>query len=947
MPHLGGATLRGFRLHRGNLVDVRNLERGVEMRVWWGAGIEARTAIVAVSVLVMSGAGISEAQAQSALPRNCYGTVSNTTVNGTPITNLGFLGGSAGAVSSTISGVIGSVNTAFLTQQGSAFVSAPGNPTPDQQGGGIWARSLAGEVTTKSVTSNVGVGTQAAAGLVLNDQCNNSLHQYYSGMQVGSDLSKLNINGWNVHIGATAGFLGSTATDDSSGNGGVRTGVQVPFLGAYVAATYGRFFADLMVRQEFYNLNVDSPNLGILNQPIGAHGVSISASAGYNFALANNWFIEPSAGFIWSNTKVDTFNSAVPDANYATIGGTTTTNDVSSQIGRVSVRVGTTIATPNVVYTPFVSASVLHEFAGDVVSNYAFCPTCAGINGVPAQFSQQSTTTRVGTYGQFSAGLAAQFANTGWVGFVRADYKVGDNIDGYAGNVGLRYQFAPDADASPLNYAKAPLKAPVAASGTTNWTGFYAGVYAGGAYGRADIAMANAAASVGTNTSPYTSGPIGGLQAGYNYQVNNWVLGVEGDVGLAQLHGGRPCGFDRGAGNGFDPLFQECNDRMNWTGTLAGRVGYAYGRTLFYAKGGVAWADGRVDVNCNDGSSVAFNPHCFNVNGNRYPGGTALLGNATDYKTHADYNRVGWMIGYGTEFDLGRNWSAKAEYDYIQFGSQTKTASDGETVLNSRASINQAKIGLNYRFGGGSSAGEAAPLVASTYDWRGFYIGANTGGAIASNNWDMYDAFGFTTPNLLPGYTSEGSHSSSGPVAGGQVGYRAQLGRWVFGVEAQGDWAKLRGENVTPIVLLGTSLWSNQTRIVSLGVFTGQLGYTAFDTLLYLKGGAVVARERYNVFNTGAEAGNVGGGNGAAVLAGTTTDTRVGAAVGAGVEYGFSPNWSAGVDYVHGFLGTKTYDIPNLNGGMWATDEHINQSLDMVTLRLNYKFGPSAVAAKY
>jgi len=893
----------------------------------WGS----RAATVAVSALVMGVTGISQTQAQNALPRNCSGTVTDAT--NYQITNLGALGGVAGSVSSTISGVIESANTAFLSPQGSAFVSAPGNPAPEQPGGGVWARSLAGEVTNKSVTSNTGVGGGPIDGAGLNSNCNNSVHQYYSGLQVGTDISKLNINGWNVHIGTTAGFLGSTATDNSFGNGGSRTGVEVPFLGAYVVATHGRFFADLMVRQEFFNLNVDNPNLGMLTQPIGAHGVSISGSAGYNFELANNWFIEPSAGFVWSNTKVDTFNIAGPTTDINdkadTFGGTTTTNDVISELGRLSVRAGTTITTSNVVYQPFAVASVFHEFGGDIVSNFTFCPTCSVIknpitgNTEPIQYSQRATTTRVGTYGQFSVGLAGQIVNTGWLGFVRADYKVGDNVEGYAGNVGLRYQFAPDTDASPVEHAKPPLKASVAAYGTTNWSGFYAGVHAGAAHGRTDIDFANA--PVGTNTSPHTSGPIGGLQVGYNYQVNNWVLGVEGDFGLAWLSGARPCGFDDGHGNanGFDPLFQECNDRINWTGTLAGRVGYAYGRTLFYAKGGVAWADGRVDVNCINSIFL-----CNNPNGNPYPGRLNEVG--MNY-TYANYNRAGWMIGYGTEFDLGRNWSAKAEYDYIQFGSQTKLASDGETSLNSRASLSQAKVGLNYRFGGESSAAEGAsaydkvPLVASTYDWRGLYLGANAGGAIANNNWDWYGA---------PNYYNEGRHSASGAVIGGQAGYRAQSGRWVFGVEAQGDWAKLRGDNVSVIGKDGGVFHiTNETQVDGLGIFTGQVGYTAFDTLLYLKGGAVVARERYNVFNNGAPDA------GPQFLRATTIDAHWGAAVGAGIEYGFSSNWSAGVDYVHGFLGTKTYDIPGVDGGSnYDETERVRQSLDMVTLRINYKY---------
>ena len=60
--------------------------------------------------------------------------------------------------------------------------------------------------------------------------------------------------------------------------------------------------------------------------------------------------------------------------------------------------------------------------------------------------------------------------------------------------------------------------------------------------------------------------------------------------------------------------------------------------------------------------------------------------------------RSGWLLGYGTEFDLGKNWSAKAEYDYIDLGTRTALASDGVTTLRDSGAITQVKIGVNYRF---------------------------------------------------------------------------------------------------------------------------------------------------------------------------------------------------------------------------------------------------------
>ena len=79
-------------------------------------------------------------------------------------------------------------------------------------------------------------------------------------------------------------------------------------------------------------------------------------------------------------------------------------------------------------------------------------------------------------------------------------------------------------------------------------------------------------------------------------------------------------------------------------------------------------------------------------------------------------------------------------------------------------------------------------MIAAIYDWSGFYIGANGGWGSSHNSWDS------TAPFLVGG---EGSHDATGGVAGGQVGYRWQAGTWVFGLEAQGDWADLKGSNMS------------------------------------------------------------------------------------------------------------------------------------------------------
>jgi opacity protein-like surface antigen len=611
----------------------------------------------------------------------------------------------SGAASGALAGALGNLSTAFQTQQGSAFVSAPNDPKPDQPGGGVWVRGVGGEVTNKFSTSsnaNLSLNVNLNFGffqLQLNgaaaqtQNCPGRVHESFAGVQVGQDIARLNWGGWNVHVGTTAGYLGSHAF---ASNGGA-TDYEVPFLGTYLVATHGRFFADIMVREEFYNISQTDFSVGAFGQRSDAHGVSVSTSAGYNYALPNNWFVEPSAGFIWSRTNVDTFNLGNATA-FATFGlvSTVTTAPIDSEIGRLSLRVGTTLTSGNIIFQPFASASLFHEFAGNVNSTLT---ASIGSPGSAINITQSSanSTTRVGSYGQYSLGVAAQVANTGWLGFVRGDYRNGDNINGWTANAGLRYQFTPEAIASVMP-VKAPVKAPATLIPATNWTGFYLGGFAGVAYGKTDIRFVGDPNNEGNN--PRVMGALGGGEIGYNYQfVNNWVLGAEGDLGATNLKGAKTCGkgigFDvNGAtvGTGFNPSALVCENNVNWMATVAARAGYSWNRTLFYVKAGGAWADDNVSTSCIFGSNTVVGLGASPLSSCVNQAGVGTKGFSTGG------TRTGWLLGFGTEFDLGHNWSAKAEYDYIDFGSRTALATDGTTTLRDSGAISQVKIGVNYHF---------------------------------------------------------------------------------------------------------------------------------------------------------------------------------------------------------------------------------------------------------
>jgi outer membrane immunogenic protein len=219
---------------------------------------------------------------------------------------------------------------------------------------------------------------------------------------------------------------------------------------------------------------------------------------------------------------------------------------------------------------------------------------------------------------------------------------------------------------------------------------------------------------------------------------------------------------------------------------------------------------------------------------------------------------------------------------------------------------------------------KAPAMIAVVYDWSGFYIGANGGWGSSRKCWD------FTTP-AGAFVATEGCHNATGGVAGGQVGYRWQSGAFVFGVEGQGDWADLRGSNISVFA----PAFTNRSKIDAFGLITGQVGYAFNNVLLYVKGGAAVTADRFSVATT---VGNV--------LAATTGDqTRWGGTVGAGVEVGFAPNWSAALEYDHLFMGNKLSRFVDTANVFFGTDR-IRQDVDLVTVRINYRWG-GPVIAKY
>jgi outer membrane immunogenic protein len=218
------------------------------------------------------------------------------------------------------------------------------------------------------------------------------------------------------------------------------------------------------------------------------------------------------------------------------------------------------------------------------------------------------------------------------------------------------------------------------------------------------------------------------------------------------------------------------------------------------------------------------------------------------------------------------------------------------------------------------------PLVAPIYNWGGFYVGVNGGWGSSHNCYTNTGVLG--VPLFALG---EGCHDATGGTVGGQVGYRWQAGNWVFGLEAQGNWADFSGSNAS-LVFPGLT---NRTRIDAFGLFTGQVGYAWNNALFYVKGGAAVTDNRYEGLVTGT-----------GVVVDRATDTRWGGAVGAGVEYGFAPSWSAAIEYNHLFMGTNNYAFTSVVApvGINTRNDDVRQDADLINVKVNYHFGGPLVA---
>jgi outer membrane immunogenic protein len=261
---------------------------------------------------------------------------------------------------------------------------------------------------------------------------------------------------------------------------------------------------------------------------------------------------------------------------------------------------------------------------------------------------------------------------------------------------------------------KAPPPAPPPAP-VFSWTGCYLGGHVGGAWISKEFngpfnftlgALPPVPLTDNNLNENGSGGFLGGVQAGCNYQYSpNWVVGIDGDASWTDTTASSVQKEFLVATGTLPSTFVNENSsgtlsaKTDFIATLTGRLGYTRDRTMIYAKGGAAWAHDKYDFNGQTTNSVCTAILCTSV--------TPPFTSVFDFNTSE--TRVGWTVGGGLEWAFWDNWSAKLEYDFLDFGTRNVTfagtgtsasvaAAFGQQTIGVRQRISEVKLGLNYLF---------------------------------------------------------------------------------------------------------------------------------------------------------------------------------------------------------------------------------------------------------
>jgi outer membrane immunogenic protein len=193
------------------------------------------------------------------------------------------------------------------------------------------------------------------------------------------------------------------------------------------------------------------------------------------------------------------------------------------------------------------------------------------------------------------------------------------------------------------------------------WNGCYFGGNIGGAWAKAEYNDA----STGGTVSASNSGVAGGIQGGCDYQAGAWV------IGLRDMFDGTS--LDNNATFSTTPFTGTADSHTHWFDTLTARGGYlVIPNILLYVQGGAAWTS--TDIN--------------------------LWNSAGGLIAQLSNDRTGWTVGGGAEWMFAPRWSVFAEYNFMDFGTQSAavTGCGGNCAVSAKANIQDALVGINYKF---------------------------------------------------------------------------------------------------------------------------------------------------------------------------------------------------------------------------------------------------------
>jgi outer membrane immunogenic protein len=455
--------------------------------------------------------------------------------------------------------------------------------------------------------------------------------------------------------------------------------------------------------------------------------------------------------------------------------------------------------------------------------------------------------------------------------------------------------------ASAANAADLPRKAPLAPPPPVyDWNGFYIGGFfsttASETKAHTDPPFTTAGGHTGVAGGNDGSIGVGGT-IGYNWQfAPTWLLGIEGEFGTL----------------GVDRTIKDFNDQVivgsksDWYGTLRGRFGYVTGPSLLYVTGGAAF------VNITD----TF-------------GGGAIAPTVAVPAIANTTTKTGWTVGGGIETKLSRNWSATAEYLFIDAGS-TDFGSNPLSIPGTPTTFDHTyhvvKTGLNYKLDGHWDGLPffGASMLPSNHNWGGFYAGVNIGGGMS-----LVHAFDVgTTPGGgtdIPG---------TGFAGGGQVGYNYILGKmflgtWFVGLEGDIGYLGVRGS---------VNDWFDTIEMFQVktnwyATARGRIGTTTGPALLYFTaGGAWVNLEDGFAATVAPFPGDV------------SSRTASGWTVGGGTEVALDSRWSARLESLYIDVGHREH-TDTIPAPFFAD---FKDRFMVVRAGLNYQFGgPDVVTTKY